>query len=148
MPWPCFHYPFLVNEFCTGTITVSLNYTLKISHIKSSLHSRTRATNSCLHSLPYKTELSTGRLRVLDSRHLSYDWLRLTSRSKSKSKSYCDWRSVGQSVSKSWCRPDIYYCLTVTVLFLWGALSDERTGLSFTIAAGSRQRSNFRVRVP
>jgi hypothetical protein len=32
----------------------------------------------------------------------------------------------------SW--PDIYYCLTVTVLFLWGALSDERTGLSFASA--------------
>jgi hypothetical protein len=26
-----------------------------------------------------------------------------------------------------------------------GALSDERTGLSFTIAAGPRQRSHFRV---
>jgi hypothetical protein len=35
----------------------------------------------------------------------------------------------GQSVRQSW--PDIYYCLTVTVLLLWGALSDERTGLSF-----------------
>jgi hypothetical protein len=29
-------------------------------------------------------------------------------------------------VSQSWCR-----CLTVTVLLLWGTLSDERTGLSF-----------------
>jgi hypothetical protein len=29
-----------------------------------------------------------------------------------------------------------------------GALSDERTGLSFTIAAGPRQRNHFRVRVP
>jgi hypothetical protein len=28
----------------------------------------------------------------------------------------------------SW--PDIYYCLTITVLFLWGGLSDERMGLS------------------
>jgi hypothetical protein len=28
-------------------------------------------------------------------------------------------------------RPNIYYCVTVTVLFLWGALSDERTGPSF-----------------
>jgi hypothetical protein len=28
--------------------------------------------------------------------------------------------------------------LTVTVLFLWGALSDERTGLSFVYAAGTR----------
>jgi hypothetical protein len=31
---------------------------------------------------------------------------------------------------------------------MWGALSDERTGLSFTIAAGSRQSSHSRVRVP
>jgi hypothetical protein len=31
---------------------------------------------------------------------------------------------------------------------MWGALSDERTGLSFTIAAGPRQRSHSRVRVP
>jgi hypothetical protein len=30
---------------------------------------------------------------------------------------------------------------------MWGALSDERTGLSFTIAAGPRQRSHSRVRV-
>jgi hypothetical protein len=29
-----------------------------------------------------------------------------------------------------------FYCLTFTVLFLWGALSDERTGLSFVYAAG------------
>jgi hypothetical protein len=31
---------------------------------------------------------------------------------------------------------------------MWGALSGERTGLSFTIAAGSSQRSHSRVRVP
>jgi hypothetical protein len=49
--------------------------------------------------------------------------------------------TVGQSVS-------LYYCLTVTVLFLWGAISDERTGLSFVYAAGPRQRSLSRVRVP
>jgi hypothetical protein len=30
---------------------------------------------------------------------------------------------------------------------MWGALSDEMTGLSFTIAAGPRQRSHSRVRV-
>jgi hypothetical protein len=27
-------------------------------------------------------------------------------------------------------------CVTVTVVFLWGALSDERSGLSFVCAAG------------
>jgi hypothetical protein len=31
--------------------------------------------------------------------------------------------------------------VTVTVLFLWGALSDERSGLSFVCAAGPCQRN-------
>jgi hypothetical protein len=31
---------------------------------------------------------------------------------------------------------------------MWGAVSDERAGLSFTIAAGARQCSHSRVRVP
>jgi hypothetical protein len=38
-------------------------------------------------------------------------------------------------------------CVTVTVLFLWGALSDERTGLSFVYAAGPCQRNLSLVRV-
>jgi hypothetical protein len=33
-------------------------------------------------------------------------------------------------------------------MLLWGALSNERTGLSFVYAAGPCQRSHFRVRVP
>jgi hypothetical protein len=44
----------------------------------------------------------------------------------------------GLSISKSWCQtpiwgswPNIYYSLEITVLFSWGSLSDERTGLSF-----------------
>jgi hypothetical protein len=36
----------------------------------------------------------------------------------------------------------------IVLRLIWGALSDERTGLSFTIAAGPRQRSHFQVRVP
>jgi hypothetical protein len=39
-------------------------------------------------------------------------------------------------------------CATVTVLFLWGALSDERSGLSFVCAAGSCQRNLSQVQVP
>jgi hypothetical protein len=31
---------------------------------------------------------------------------------------------------------------------MWRALSDERTGLSFTIAAGPHQHSHSQVRVP
>jgi hypothetical protein len=42
----------------------------------------------------------------------------------------------------------MYYSLTVTVLFLWSSLSDERTGLSFVYAAGPCQRSLSRVRGP
>jgi hypothetical protein len=45
-------------------------------------------------------------------------------------------------------RPDLYFCQTVSDLLMWGALSDERTGLLFAIAAGPRQRSHSRVRVP
>jgi hypothetical protein len=45
-------------------------------------------------------------------------------------------------------RPDSHYCQTVAGLLMWGTLSEERTGLSFTIAAGPRQSSHSRIRVP
>jgi hypothetical protein len=44
--------------------------------------------------------------------------------------------TVSQSVSMSWCQvhsgtcDQILFCLKVAVLSLWGALSDERSGLS------------------
>jgi hypothetical protein len=61
----------------------------------------------------------------------------------------------GQLASLSWnkasiwgLRPDFYYCQTVAGLLMWSALSDERTGLPVTIAAGPRQCSHSWVRVP
>jgi hypothetical protein len=42
----------------------------------------------------------------------------------------------------------IFISQTVAGLLMWGAPSDERTGLSFTIAAGPRQHSHSWVRVP
>jgi hypothetical protein len=61
----------------------------------------------------------------------------------------------GQSASLSWIkapicglRPDLYYRQTVAGFLMWGALSEERTDLSFTIAAGPRQHSHSWVRVP
>jgi hypothetical protein len=84
---------------------------------------------SSLHSLPYRTQVTA------------------------ESESYVT--TDGQSASLSWnkapiwgLRPYFCYCQTVVGLLMWGALSDERTGLSFTIAAGHRQRSHSRVRVP
>jgi hypothetical protein len=60
----------------------------------------------------------------------------------------------GQLASLSWnkapiwgLRQDFYYCQTAAGLLIWGTLSDERMGLSFTISAGPRQCSHFQVRV-
>jgi hypothetical protein len=83
----------------------------------------------------------------------------LLSRTESESESYVT--TDGQSASLSWykapirgLRPDFLFRteygirLTVTFLIPWGALSDERTGLSFVCAAGPCQRSLSRVIVP
>jgi hypothetical protein len=55
---------------------------------------------------------------------------------QSQSQSYVT--TDGQSASLSWnkapfwgLRSDFYYCQTVAGLFMYGALSDERMGLSF-----------------
>jgi hypothetical protein len=61
---------------------------------------------------------------------MSHNWL------CSKAKLCYDRRSVGQSVLE-WnthlggLRPDLYYCQTIAALLMWGAVCDERTGLSF-----------------
>jgi hypothetical protein len=80
---------------------------------------------------------------------LKYDWLH----SQSQSQSYTT--TDGQPASLSWnkapiwgLRPDLDYCLTLACLLVWGALSDERTGLPFAFAAGPCQRRLSRVRVP
>jgi hypothetical protein len=43
---------------------------------------------------------------------------------------------------------DFNYCQSVAGLLMCGALSDERTDLSFTIVAGLRQRSHSRIQAP
>jgi hypothetical protein len=81
------------------------------------------------------------------------NWLTICNWLLAKSESYVT--TDGQSASLSWnkapiwgLRPDFYYRLTVAGLLMWGALSDERTGLSFVYAAGPCQRSLSQVRVP
>jgi hypothetical protein len=58
----------------------------------------------------------------------------------------------GQSASLSWCQapPEAQDQIVITVrqlrgLLMWGTLSDERTSLLFTTAAGPRQRSHSQV---
>jgi hypothetical protein len=71
--------------------------------------------------------------------------------SESKSKLCYDRRSVGQSVLASSTHLELttrFILLSVAGLLMWGALSDDRKGLPFTIVAGPRQRSHSRVRVP
>jgi hypothetical protein len=72
---------------------------------------------------------------------------------ESESESYVTTDGQPASLSRNkapiWgLRPDLDYCLTVAGLLVWGALSDERTGVSFAIATGPRQRRHYRVRVP
>jgi hypothetical protein len=84
---------------------------------------------------------------IHNCRHLCFPiWTRL-----SASLSLTD----GLSASLSWNKApiwgvwsDFYYCLRAANLLMWRALSDERTGLSLTIAADPRQHSHSRVRVP
>jgi hypothetical protein len=65
--------------------------------------------------------------------------------SKSKSKSHCDWRSVGrsvgQSVSKPWCRAPLIVTVWQLRSRFCGAPSLTRGRMSFVYAAGPCQRS-------
>jgi hypothetical protein len=113
----------------------------------------TRNYNYVLHCYTF-TQLTIFTIQysilVLTSSHI-HTSLRNSTVSRSRSHLTTD----GQSVSKSWCRApsgahdQIYITLylTITVLLLWGALSDERTGLSFVNAAGPCQRSLSRLHV-
>jgi hypothetical protein len=84
-----------------------------------------------------------------DGQPASLPWNLWTSESESYVTTDGEQASVSWNKAPIWgLQPDFDYCLTVAGLLIWGALSDERTGLSFTIAAGPRQHSHFRVRVP
>jgi hypothetical protein len=103
--------------------------------------------------MKYSASVNNSQL----NRHNSFPWRlvvldpHITNSSGSESYITTDRHSPSLSWNKApiWClRPDFYYCQTLACLLKWGALSDERTGLSFTLYAGPRQRSHSRVRVP
>jgi hypothetical protein len=121
----------------------------KSSNHTPSLHRPTSYSSSTT-DLPW---LSSTENSLLIQTHGTLDSALVSQSRLSQSQSYVT--TDGQSASLSWnkapvwgVRPGFYYCQTVAGLFMWGALSDERTGLPFTIAAGPRQRSHSRVRVP
>jgi hypothetical protein len=104
-------------------------------------------------------QLVTTVRKSLSAPLSSSDWtlelelFRLPTELSIESESYI--MTDGQSASLSWnkasiwgLRPDFYYRQTIAGLLMWGAFSDERTSLPFTIAAGPRQHSHSRVRVP
>jgi hypothetical protein len=126
----------------------SPNYTLQILHTKSSLHSR-----------PYRTELSTGHCTACFMT-ASCPWFTAsqllvftTDSSSNQSQNYVT--TDGRSARLSWneapiwgLRPGFYYCQTFAGLLMSGAVSDEKMGLPFATAAGLRQCSHSRARVP
>jgi hypothetical protein len=98
-------------------VTASNSGYSSASVLKSSMNGGSLPTVSFPHRLQYRTD------------------------SVSQSQSYVT--TDGQLASLSWnkaptwgVRPDLDYCLTVAGLLVWGALSDERTGLPFAIATG------------
>jgi hypothetical protein len=104
----------------------------------------------------YTTSYNSSHCHRLSTGHwtgtsLTSNWTELSIRSQSQS--YVT--TNGHSASLSSCqapmwglRLEFYYCQTVADLLMWGAVSDERTGLPFITDAGPRQRSHSWVRVP
>jgi hypothetical protein len=85
-----------------------------------------------------KGRLLSFRVQVLTGWRLSQDLTSLSCLSVSLSYVKTDGQLATLSRNKAliWgLRPDFYYCQSVAGLLMWDALTDERTGLSFTIAA-------------
>jgi hypothetical protein len=120
--------------------SVSLNHTLQIK--------------PSVHTLNFHKQTSCSPVLLVSVRLEDCQQLPTTTKCLGLSLSLMLRPTVSRSVCLGAKHPSGSYdqifitCVTVTVLFLWGALSDERSGLSFVCAAGLCQRSLSRVRVP
>jgi hypothetical protein len=77
-----------------------------------------------------------------------------STKSKSKSKSHYDQQSVGQSILVSgthlgpvanFSHSLFDFFFTLSGLLMWGALSDEKSGLYFSVFARHRQRNPSQI---
>jgi hypothetical protein len=110
----------------------------KAQWISSSPLTKIRVVGCVCVSHPLSIPQNNRNHHSATSRHISSH---VQSRSQSEN-SACD-KFLGVT-SRSWpwepiwgLRPD-FYCQRIAGLLMWGALSDERMGPSFTIAAGPR----------
>jgi hypothetical protein len=99
-----------------------------------------RITSSLTKEWAYRLQLLLALASAVILRSL------FLSATQSQSQSYVT--TDGQSASLSWneapiwgLRPDLYYYQTVAGLLMWGALSDERTDLSFARVTVSSNKS-------
>jgi hypothetical protein len=134
----------------------ALGFSVSTSRLLATdLNTEISTSNHCEGFLLFRLHSGTSELKKFLWTHSSS--LRLTRNCPElnllESESYVT--TDGQPASLSWnkapiwgLRPDLCYSQTVPGLFMWGSLSDERTGLSFTITAGPCQRSHSRVRGP
>jgi hypothetical protein len=137
-----------VNRFIGHSQVVTTNNynTLKITlTITQKIKRSTSACSRCLVTIRIWIFNYWTVFWILLQMNLWPNWIE----TESKSESYVT--TDGESASLSWnkapiwgLRSDFYYCMTVAGLLVWGILSDERTGLSFAIAADPRQRSKPR----
>jgi hypothetical protein len=115
-------------------------YAFTSRFLVTDLNNGDSSTSMFMSLLPVEYPITA--LNKISLHRLTHNWSKSSKANSSQSHIATD----GQSISKSWYRA--HYCFTVMVLFLWDALSDNTTGMSFVYVASPCQRSHFRVQVP
>jgi hypothetical protein len=108
------------------TVAPALGFSVSTSRLLATdLNTETSISNLYEVFLPFLVQASWNLGNLLRVKLFS---------AESESETYVT--TDGQPASLSWnktpfwgLRPDLYYCLKVAGLMIWGALSDERTGL-------------------
>jgi hypothetical protein len=141
----------LLTVYNTGTISVSLNHTLQILHINKVFNSHAKSSQA---NLLYSSVLLGPICSLLAcffacfwryySLVTALNWTGIKIKVKVTLRlTVCQSVSFGDELMTRY-----FYSLTVTTLFFWGAISDDRTGLYFVHAAGIASVVFLGSRVP